>query len=109
MENRVKFFTLISMIERKHSYASLDRDTREIFNFIASRQVAGLPNDAAAIIEGLNIPRPTVYRKLTILKNKNFIREKWVEQKMNYELEAPALTFLAELLREARTHLTDRN
>lgn len=109
MENRVKLFSLMTQIERDHEFILLDGETRIIFEFIAQRQVEQVPNDAASIIAHLSIPRPTIYRKLTLLKERRFIKEKWIDRKMNYELDKLALDFLGDLLVKTRSHLTNRN
>lgn len=105
MEEWVKFFALITVVERNHSVDILDADCRRIIDFIGRSQVANLPNDAATILENIVIARPSLYRKLTLLKDKRFIKEKWQNQKLNYELDNAATDFLAELSRETQKHL----
>lgn len=108
MKNRLKLFQLITMLERKHSFATLDADCRQILDFIGRRQIENLPNDAGTIIASLEISRPTVYRKLSNLKDRQFIREIWLEQRLNYELDARAIVFLGELSTELRAFFSAR-
>ena len=106
MKNRLKLFHLITMLERKHSFASLDADCRQILDFIGRRQIENLPNDAVTIIDSLDISRPTVYRKLSALKDKQFIKEVWLEQKLNYQLDNRAINFIGDLSKELRAHFS---
>lgn len=84
MNEKLRFFHLLSVIERKHGLSELDAAARSILDLIIEREVKGERTTAGDLIGVATISRASVYRKIGELKMRGCIKESWNEYQLVY-------------------------
>lgn len=88
MSDGHRLFQMISVIERRHGLTSLDTSSRALLDIIVSRELNGDRTTARDLIEASGFAHAIVYRKLNLLKQKNWIQEYWEDYKLCYKTSA---------------------
>ena len=84
MNENLRFFHLLSVIERKHGLSELDAAARSILDLVIEREVNGQRTTAGDLIEAASISRASVYRKIGELKSRGCIKESWDDYQLVY-------------------------
>ena len=92
-----RLFQMISVIERRHGLTSLDASSRTLLDLIVSRELNGDRTTARDLIDVSGLARAIVYRKLNVLKQKNWIQEYWEDYKLCYKTSAVLENFSGSL------------
>lgn len=104
MNENLRFFHLLSVIERKHGLSELDAAARSILDLIIEREVKGERTTAGDLIAAATISRASVYRKIGELKARGCIKESWND----YQLVYSAGEGVAAIYEELSTALDKR-
>ena len=88
MQDGRRLYQMLSIIERKHGLTSLDISSRALLDIIVARELNGVQTTARDLIEESQMARAVVYRKLTTLKQGNWIEEQWSDFKMYYKISS---------------------
>ena len=84
MNENLRFFHLLSVIERKHGLSELDAAARSILDLVIEREVKGERTTAGDLIGAATISRASVYRKIGELKSRGCIKESWDDYQLVY-------------------------
>lgn len=84
MNENLRFFHLLSIIERKHGLSDLDAAARSILDLVIERQVKGERTTAGDLIGSAAISRASVYRKIAELKARGCVKESWDDYQLVY-------------------------
>lgn len=84
MNENLRFFHLLSVIERKHGLSELDAAARSILDLVIEREVKGERTTASDLISAATISRASVYRKISELKARGCIKESWDDYQLVY-------------------------
>jgi hypothetical protein len=97
MNENLRFFHLLSVIERKHGLSELDAAARSILDLVIERQVKGERTTAGDLISAATISRASVYRKIGELKSRGCINESWDDYQLVYSAGDGISDIYAEL------------
>jgi len=103
MSRNIRLFHFLSIIERKHGIFYLDTACRALLEIATQREIAGLETSAEDFIQGSEMSRATVYRKIRLLKDNGSLIETWSERQLVYNVGENVRQFCDELFTSAQS------
>ena len=103
MIRNIRLFHFLSIIERKHGIFYLDTACRALLEIATQREIAGLETSAEDFIQGSEMSRATVYRKIRLLKTNGSLTETWSDRQLVYSVGENVRQFCDELFSTTET------